>query len=102
MGIHSQSKRLTILELHSVNLLKTDKIIIGHDGRTSNLAIFNAVASGIESNGKQVYYIGTVPTDVVYSLSGLMNLPGLLLQPLTILKNGMGLNFVILELRLLA
>ena len=59
--------------------VKTDKIIIGHDGRTSNLAIFNAVASGIESNGKQVYYIGTVPTDVVYSLSGLMNLPGLII-----------------------
>ena len=59
--------------------VKADKIIIGHDGRTSNLTIFNAVASGIESNGKQVYYIGTVPTDVVYSLSGLLNLPGLII-----------------------
>ena len=59
--------------------VKADQIIIGHDGRTSNLTIFNAVASGIESNGKQVYYIGTVPTDVVYSLSGLLNLPGLII-----------------------
>ena len=59
--------------------VKAEKIIIGHDGRTSNFSIFNAVASGIESNGKQVYYIGTVPTDVVYSLSGLMNLPGLII-----------------------
>jgi phosphomannomutase len=59
--------------------IQSKKIIVGHDGRTSNLEIFNAVATGIKSKNKDVHYIGTVPTDVVYSLSGLMNLPGLII-----------------------
>ena len=59
--------------------VQSEKIIVGHDGRTSNLEIFNAVATGIKSNNKDVHYIGTVPTDVVYSLSGLLDLPGLII-----------------------
>ena len=59
--------------------VQSKKIIVGHDGRTSNLEIFNAVATGIKSKNKDVHYIGTVPTDVVYSLSGLLDLPGLII-----------------------
>lgn len=59
--------------------VQSEKIIVGHDGRTSNLEIFNAVATGIKSKNKDVHYIGTVPTDVVYSLSGLLDLPGLII-----------------------
>ena len=59
--------------------VQSEKIIVGHDGRTSNLEIFNAVASGIKSKNKDIHYIGTVPTDVVYSLSGLLDLPGLII-----------------------
>ena len=59
--------------------VQSEKIIVGHDGRTSNLEIFNAVATGIKSRNKDVHYIGTVPTDVVYSLSGLLDLPGLII-----------------------
>ena len=59
--------------------VQSEKIIVGHDGRTSNLEIFNAVATGIKSRSKDVHYIGTVPTDVVYSLSGLLDLPGLII-----------------------
>ncbi len=59
--------------------VQSKKIIVGHDGRTSNLEIFNAVASGIKSKNKDIHYIGTVPTDVVYSLSGLLDLPGLII-----------------------
>ena len=59
--------------------IQSEKIIVGHDGRTSNLEIFNAVATGIKSKNKDVHYIGTVPTDVVYSLSGLLDLPGLII-----------------------
>ena len=29
--------------------IQSEKIIVGHDGRTSNLEIFNAVATGIKS-----------------------------------------------------
>jgi len=59
--------------------VQSKKIIVGHDGRTSNLEIFNAVATGIKSKNKDVHYVGTVPTDVVYSLSGLLDLPGLII-----------------------
>jgi phosphomannomutase/phosphoglucomutase len=41
--------------------VQSEKIIVGHDGRTSNLEIFNAVATGIKSKNKDVHYIGTVP-----------------------------------------
>ena len=39
----------------------------------------NAVASGIYNNGKSVLYVGLVPTDVIYSLSGLLELPGVII-----------------------
>ena len=59
--------------------VESETIVIGHDGRNSNLEIFDSIAAGIKSNDKKVFYIGTVPTDVVYSLSGLMDLPGLII-----------------------
>jgi phosphomannomutase len=54
-------------------------ILIGHDGRLSNMEMLNAVASGISSNDKSIVYVGLVPTDVVYSLSGLLELPGVII-----------------------
>ena len=40
--------------------------------------MLNAVASGVMKN-KSILYVGTVPTDVVYSLSGMENLPGIVI-----------------------
>ena len=57
----------------------SDSILIGHDGRLSNMEMLNAVASGISNSGKSVLYVGLVPTDVVYSLSGLLELPGVII-----------------------
>ena len=57
----------------------SDTILIGHDGRLSNKEMLNAVASGISNSGKSVLYVGLVPTDVVYSLSGLLELPGVII-----------------------
>ncbi|NCX30370.1 MAG: phosphomannomutase/phosphoglucomutase [Proteobacteria bacterium] len=57
----------------------SETILIGHDGRLSNMEMLNAVASGISISGKSVLYIGLVPTDVVYSLSGLLELPGIII-----------------------
>ena len=57
----------------------SDSILIGHDGRLSNMEMLNAVASGISHSGKSVLYVGLVPTDVVYSLSGLLELPGVII-----------------------
>ena len=57
----------------------SDSILIGHDGRVSNMEMLDAVASGISSTGKSILYVGLVPTDVVYSLSGLLNLPGVII-----------------------
>ncbi len=56
-----------------------DSILIGHDGRLSNIEMLNAVASGISNSGKSVLYVGLVPTDVVYSLSGLLKFPGVII-----------------------
>jgi len=61
------------------DFLDSEKIIIGHDGRLSNKDMLNAVASGIKKNNKSILYVGTVPTDVVYSLSGIQNLPGVVI-----------------------
>ncbi len=57
----------------------SDEIIVGHDGRISNDEMFAAVSSGIQYMNKKILYVGTVPTDVVYTLSGVKNLPGLII-----------------------
>ena len=57
----------------------SETILIGHDGRLSNMEMLNAVASGVSISGKSVLYVGLVPTDVVYSLSGLLELPGIVI-----------------------
>ena len=57
----------------------SETILIGHDGRLSNMEMLNAVGSGISNSGKSVLYVGLVPTDVVYSLSGLLELPGVII-----------------------
>ena len=61
------------------NFVQSKEIIIGHDGRISNLEMYSAVSAGVRSNGASVKYIGLVPTDVVYSVSGLLNLPGIVI-----------------------
>ena len=71
----------------------SEKIIVGHDGRLSNKEMFNAVASGIKKNNKSILYIGTVPTDVVYSLSGMKNLPGIVITASHNPKEWTGLKF---------
>jgi len=59
--------------------VESDSILIGHDGRISNMEMLDAVSSGIMNNQKSIVYVGLVPTDVVYSLSGLLNLPGVII-----------------------
>ena len=59
--------------------VEADEIIIGHDGRLSNIEMYSAIAAGVESTGSEIRYVGLVPTDVVYSLSGLLDLPGLII-----------------------
>ena len=73
--------------------VESEKIIIGHDGRLSNKEMLNAVASGIKKNNKSILYIGTVPTDVVYSLSGLNQLPGVIITASHNPKEWTGLKF---------
>ena len=53
-----------------------DTIIVGHDGRVSNIEMLDAFTSGIKSINKEIIYAGLVPTDIVYSLSGLLKKPG--------------------------
>ncbi len=75
------------------DFVDSKKIIIGHDGRLSNKEMLNAVASGINKNNKSVLYIGTVPTDVVYTISGIKNLPGVIITASHNPKEWTGLKF---------
>ena len=75
---------LTLKDVYKIGysfaeFVDSDSILIGHDGRLSNMEMLNAAASGISNSGKSVLYVGLVPTDVVYSLSGLLELPGVII-----------------------
>ena len=69
-----------------------DTIIVGHDGRVSNIEMLDAFTSGIKSKNKQIIYAGLVPTDIVYSLSGLLNKPGAIITASHNPKNYNGLK----------
>ncbi len=71
----------------------SNEIIVGHDGRISNNEMFAAISSGIQSVNKIVLYVGMVPTDVVYTLSGIKNLPGLIITASHNPKEYTGLKF---------
>ena len=75
------------------DFVDSEKIIIGHDGRISNKEMLNAVASGVIKKNKSILYVGTVPTDVVYSLSGMENLPGIVITASHNPKEWTGLKF---------
>ena len=55
--------------------------------------MFAAISSGIQSVNKKVLYVGMVPTDVVYTLSGIKNLPGLIITASHNPKEYTGLKF---------
>ena len=69
-----------------------DTIIVGHDGRVSNIEMLDAFTSGIKSINKEIIYVGLVPTDIVYSLSGLLNKPGAIITASHNPKNYNGLK----------
>ena len=67
-------------------------IIVGHDGRVSNIEMLDAFTSGIKSINKEIIYAGLVPTDIVYSLSGLLKKPGAIITASHNPKNYNGLK----------
>ena len=69
-----------------------DTIIVGHDGRVSNIEMLDAFTSGIKSINKEIIYVGLVPTDTVYSLSGLLKKPGAIITASHNPKNYNGLK----------
>jgi len=69
-----------------------DTIIVGHDGRVSNIEMLDAFTSGIKSINKEIIYAGLVPTDIVYSLSGLLKKPGAIITASHNPKNYNGLK----------
>ena len=69
-----------------------EAIIVGHDGRVSNIEMLDAFTSGIKSLNKEIIYVGLVPTDIVYSLSGLFNKPGAIITASHNPKNYNGLK----------
>ena len=69
-----------------------ETIIVGHDGRVSNIEMLDAFTSGIKSINKEIIYVGLVPTDTVYSLSGLLKKPGAIITASHNPKNYNGLK----------
>ena len=69
-----------------------DTIIVGHDGRVSNIEMLDAFTSGIKSINKEIIYVGLAPTDTVYSLSGLLKKPGAVITASHNPKNYNGLK----------
>ena len=69
-----------------------DTIVVGHDGRVSNIEMLDAFTSGIKSINKEIIYVGLVPTDIVYSLSGLLKKPGAIITASHNPKNYNGLK----------
>ena len=69
-----------------------EAIIVGHDGRVSNIEMLDAFTSGIKSINKEIIYVGLVPTDTVYSLSGLLKKPGAIITASHNPKNYNGLK----------
>jgi len=51
---------------HLVGLLKTDKVLVGRDVRTSSPEIFKYLSKGITDAGADVYSIGFATTPMVY------------------------------------
>lgn len=51
---------------HLVGLLKTDKVLVGRDVRTSSPEIFEYLCNGITDAGADVYNIGLATTPMVY------------------------------------
>ena len=51
---------------HLVSLLKTDKVLVGRDVRTSSPEVFEYLCNGITDAGADVYNIGLATTPMVY------------------------------------
>ncbi len=51
---------------HLVGLLKTDKVLVGRDVRTSSPEVFEYLCNGITDAGADVYNIGLATTPMVY------------------------------------
>ena len=54
--------------------------------------MLDAFTSGIKSINKEIIYVGLVPTDIVYSLSGLFKKPGAIITASHNPKNYNGLK----------
>jgi len=57
-------------------LLKTDKILVGHDARTSSDEIFHYLSEGITDAGADVWSIGYATTPMVYFSTSYYNFKG--------------------------
>ncbi|MDH2415122.1 phosphomannomutase/phosphoglucomutase [Nocardioides sp. CER19] len=61
-----------------VRVLGADKIVIGHDMRSSSPALARAYAEGANEAGADVVMIGLCSTDQLYFASGHLGLPGVM------------------------
>jgi phosphomannomutase len=60
-------------------LLSAREVAVGWDCRASSPALAQAMIEGITSSGAAVLALGEVPTDVVYYVSGSLEVPGVMI-----------------------
>ncbi|MFH1426254.1 MAG: phosphomannomutase/phosphoglucomutase [Candidatus Kerfeldbacteria bacterium] len=55
--------------------VEADTVMVGHDMRNTSLPLAEAFASGVMSTGKNVTFLGLIPTDASYYAAGKYELP---------------------------
>ena len=61
-----------------VDFLNCKNVIVGYDMRVSSEKLVNEFINGVNEQGADVINIGLVSTDVVYFVSGKLNLPAVM------------------------
>ena len=62
-----------------VRFTGSDRILLGHDMRTSSVPLAEAFARGASAAGARVVHVGEVSTDALYFASGRYDLPGVMI-----------------------
>lgn len=67
---------VTLLACSAAEVLQSDTVVIGTDGRESGPAFVEALQKGFESQGLQVWFVGTVPTPAIAYIAATNGIAG--------------------------
>ena len=67
---------VTLLACSAAQVLQSDTVVIGTDGRESGPDFVEALRKGFESQGLSVWFIGTVPTPAIAHIAASKGIAG--------------------------